>query len=1188
MLFGYIVVLVFLAVNALISFQSSSSLVESQEDVTRTYEIISKINLLQKTMNEMQSAVRGYLLTGHEEYLQPYHTGEIEYENQLNHVHVLVAQNKDQLRILENIDMLVQQWQKVSALPLIENRKLINRGKNSLADLSDGIQKDNSGRRLFTEIRDIADLFVEEEKKLLEHRKDMARKQVSRDTWIVLGGSALAILLAIGTMLISTGSVLRKIGGEPEEIAAITKQIAHGDVDTEVRGSSGILGSVAVMLEALRENRDRTQREDWLKSGIAQLNEKLSGDPGINELAARAIAEICRRLDAQLGVFYVASAEENESLMLIGSYAYTQRKSLSQVFGLGEGLIGQAALEKQQIIVRNVPEDYTALITSGLGERPPGYICVTPLILEGHLKGVIEVASLEEMTANQLEYLRQSTPILAIAVESAQNKTQLSLALEKSQQLAEELQVQQEELKASNEELEAHTAQLQDSEERLTAQHENLELLNAELEEKNQTLEIQRNEMENARSDIMIKAEELAQASKYKSEFLANMSHELRTPLNSLLLLSHGLTQNKDGNLSKEQIQSAKVIHSGGTDLLNLINEILDLSKIEAGRMDLHVGEVRIVDLADSIRSSFAHMAAAKGLEFDIIIGKNIHPEIRTDHKRLEQILRNLLSNAIKFSKQGKISISFHEIDDGIDLSRSGLKKQAALALSIEDTGIGIAPEQHKVIFEAFQQADGGTSREYGGTGLGLSISRELARLLGGEIQMVSELGKGSRFTVYLPLLGPEGYKSAVPRGRVCPPNNTKGRSSLRPSPPPLFDQVEDDRTNIVKDDRVMLIVEDDPKFAAVLCDKCRQHGFKCLIAGNGEMGLNLALEYQPVAIVLDIRLPGIDGWEVLATLKEDIRTRHIPIHVISVEEASNEAIRRGAVGHVEKPISPAELEKTLKKLTEAAADTPKRVLVVEDDETMRDATVDLIGNGDVQVDVAITGGDAIKAIADTHYDCVVVDLGLPDMEGSELLAELKKKENLPPVIIHTARELSKEDEQILREYTDSIVIKDVRSQERLLDEVSLFLHRVVSKMPEQQRVIIRNLHDSDEALRGKKVLIVDDDMRTTFAMSRLLEDRGMRTLKAEDGSHALKYLDTHPDIDIVLMDIMMPSMDGYEAMARIRAQKQFKSLPILALTAKAMPEDREKCLAAGANDYLPKPVEEKRLLSMMRIWLYR
>ncbi len=998
---------------------------------------------------------------------------------------------------------------------------------------------------------------------------------VERAALLIWLAVSLGILCAVGIGLGLSASISRGL----EKIITVSGAIAAGEletlVDTRRADEIGRLGvSIDKMQTALLAGRNQERNQSWLKSGIGHLTDVMMGDPVIEVLAATVIREIAGHIEAQLGAVYIADHSAQKRLSLLATYAYTKDKHLSDSFALGEGIVGQAALEKKQILIKNVPEDYVR-VSSALGKRVPRFICVTPFLYEDRLKGVVEIGTFNEMTDLQLAYLSQAMPVLAIALESAERRENLFRALAESQRLSAELQAQQEELRLSNE----------------------------ALAEKNDLLERQKKEVESARLDIEEKVRELALASRYKSEFLANMSHELRSPLNSMLLLAQDLAENREGNLTAAQVESARIIHNGGGDLLNLINEILDLSKIEAGRMDLYPDTVEVAGLAESLRASFGPLAADKGLQLDIVLSKDAPLSFTSDRKRVVQVMRNLLSNALKFTERGGVSVSFagvSRVGDRWENGKGGpVHLQPAgdggpagadgfLSVAVKDTGIGIAPDQQRMIFEAFQQADGGTSRRYGGTGLGLSIAMALARLLGGEIQLESLPGQGSTFTLYLPLemksaRTPARHGTQMLEGAMKPPED--------PGAQIVSDwlQVADDRKGITASDRVILVIEEDPNFARVLCRKCREKGFKCVVSATGEGGLQFAERHPPDAVILGIRLPGMDGWAVLDALKEDIRTRHIPVHVISVEEATTASLRRGAIGHAVKPLNARALDEAFGRIEQVVTGAPKRVLVVEDDPEQRRRTVQLIGDGFVQVDQAGSAEEALVALSAERYDCMVLDLGLPDMDGRRMLSKLHGEgSRLPPVIIHTARELTREEEADLREYSQAIVIKDVRSQERLLDEVSLFLHRVVNRMPAEKQKIIRDLHDTNELLRDRRVLIVDDDMRTSFALSRLLSERGMRPLKADNGERALKLLDTEPDISLVLMDVMMPVMDGYEAISRIRSREQFRKLPIIALTAKAMPEDREKCLAAGANDYLSKPVEPERLFALMRVWLYR
>ena len=691
-------------------------------------------------------------------------------------------------------------------------------------------------------------------------------------------------------------------------------------------------------------------------------------------------------------------------------------------------------------------------------------------------------------------------------------------------------------------------------------------------------LKLQRSAALSLAEDAAAAHEQVQMASRYKSEFLANMSHELRTPLNSLLLLAQGLTQNKGGNLNADQVESAQVIYDSGKDLLTLINEILDLSKIEAGRVTLQPMDVVVQDLADGVQVAFNHMADDKGLSLEVTVADGLPESFVSDRQRIEQIIKNLVGNALKFTEEGGITVAFQGSED----------PRRPLSISVHDTGIGIPHEKQLLIFEAFQQADGSTARKYGGTGLGLSISQRLADLLNGSFLLQSEPGEGTTFTLCLPLELDVAEDEPAPAPPVA-------EASLPPpeeAPPPRRSAVSDDRADLASGQHAILVVEDDARFATILRDECRAKGLKCLVAGTGEDGVSLAKQFLPHGIILDLRLPGMDGWQVLDALKDDSHTRHIPIHIVSVDESKNESLRRGAVGHALKPIGKERLEEVFECLAELSQDQSKRVLVVEDNEAMRRETVSLLQGDGIVVDEVATGAEALTAMEREHYHCVVLDLGLPDMNGKELLEQLAEDGcEPPPIVVYTARELSEGDARELSEHTGSIVIKDARSPERLFDEVSLFLHRVVSDLPDEQQQVIQGLHDADQVLRDKTVLIVDDDMRNTFAVARLLADHGMRPLKAEHGARALELLEEYPGVDLILMDIMMPVMDGYETMRRIRdgdGAAANTAVPIIALTAKAMKEDRQKCLDAGASDYMPKPVDEHRLMSMIRVWLNR
>jgi CheY-like chemotaxis protein/signal transduction histidine kinase len=791
---------------------------------------------------------------------------------------------------------------------------------------------------------------------------------------------------------------------------------------------------------------------------------------------------------------------------------------------------------------------------------------VLPVLFEDRVKAVIELASLSVFTTSQLAFLEQLTASIGIVLNSIEATMQTEGLLKQSQQLATELQVQQKELQQTNEQLAQKAQQLAEQ--------------NVEVERKNQ-------EIEQARRALEEKAKELALTSKYKSEFLANMSHELRTPLNSILVLGQQLSDNPDGNLTPKQVEFSRTIHGAGTDLLNLITDILDLSKIESGTVSVEAEEIFFASLLDAVGRPFRHEAENRHLGFEVQSDPHLPRSVVTDSKRLQQVLKNLLSNAFKFTEVGGVRLSVSPASSGWSEDHPILGKAASVvAFEVSDTGIGIPLEKQRIIFEAFQQADAGTSRKYGGTGLGLAISRELASLLGGEIQLRSLPGRGSTFTLYLPqtYVGPS-TASAAALERT--PSVSPVQMSVVEHP---VERIPDDRENLQPDDAILLIVEDDPHYARVLCDLSRDKGFKVLVATRGAEALQLAQEFRPTAVSLDVFLPDMLGWTVLNHLKQDPTTRHIPVQMLTLDEDRHHGLARGAFAFVTKPTTPEGLESALDRIKEYSAPRRKRLLVVEDNPAEQLSIKELLGYDDIDVTVVATGEDAVNAVTNESFDCVVLDLRLPDISGFEVLERFRDTPALGdlPVIVFTGKELSSEEDARLHSLARSVVVKGVESPERLLDETALFLHRVVSDLPAEKQKMLDRLHRSDDALVGKKVLIVDDDVRNIFALSSVIERRGMTVLTAGTGREAIAKLESTPDVAIVLMDIMMPEMDGYETMQVIRQNASFRRLPIIALTAKAMKGDREKCLEAGASEYLAKPVNTEQLLSSLRIWLHR
>ncbi len=845
-----------------------------------------------------------------------------------------------------------------------------------------------------------------------------------------------------------------------------------------------------------------------------------------------------------------------------------------------------------------MPPDYVQ-VSSGLGAARPLNIVVLPVLFEGEVKAVIELASFYRFSDIHLTFLEQLTESIGIVLNTIAATMRTEELLEQSQSLAAELQTRQQELTETNARLEQQARTLQASEERLKQQQEELQQTNEELEEKaellarqNAEVEKKNTEIEQARTSLEDKAEQLALTSKYKSEFLANMSHELRTPLNSLLILSQLLAQNGDGNLSDKQVEFARTIHSSGADLLELINEILDLSKIESGTMDVDVRPVFFTDLQAYVDRTFREVAVSKGLEFTVRVAPGMPAAIDTDPKRLQQVLKNLLSNALKFTEHGGVTLAIEPAAGGWSRGRPALERAASVvAFRVSDTGIGIPADKHRTIFEAFQQADGTTSRKYGGTGLGLSISREVAALLGGEIRMTSDVGAGSTFVLYLPLALESAALDAVrPADPAAAARAAADRDLAMDDSLIAQGEVRDDRERIEETDRVVLVIENDLSFVSILTDMAHEKGFKVLAALRGDVGLAMARRFQPDAITLDLDLPGLDGWTVLDRLKHDPELRHIPVHIISMMEEAQRGMRLGAMACLSKPVDRESLDGAFASIAGFIERTVRTLLVVEDNDLERQSIVELIGNGDVKTTAVATGAEALEALASQAFDCLVLDLGLSDMSGFDLLERMKEQPRLAqiPVIVYTGKDLSKKEETEIRRLAETIIIKDVKSPDRLLDETALFLHRVESRLPADKRKMLERLHQHDPTLAGRKVLIVDDDIRNIFALTSVLEQHEVEVFYAENGKDGLKMLDEIEGIDVVLMDIMMPEMDGYEAMRHIREARGNRSLPIIALTAKAMKGDREKCIEAGASDYITKPVDTEQLVSLLRVWLSR
>jgi CheY-like chemotaxis protein/HAMP domain-containing protein/signal transduction histidine kinase len=988
-----------------------------------------------------------------------------------------------------------------------------------------------------------------------------------------LGGQA-NVPGAAGTWKGLTGNVnllAANLTSQVRAIAEVATAVTKGDltrsIQVDARGEVAELkDNINTMIGNLRLTTDVNTEQDWLKTNLAKFTNMLQGQRDLTTVGRLLLTELTPLVNAHMGVIYQVENEDNPQMRLLAAYAGDGINPHPPILQFGEGLIGQCALDKRQRLVSDVPTDAVP-VNSALLRAVPKNLVVLPVLFENQVKAVIELASLSAFTTSQMTFLEQLTDSIGIVLNSIEATMQTEGLLKQSQQLAGELQTQQKELQQTNEQLEQKAQQLAER--------------NVEVERKNQ-------EIEQARRALEEKATELALTSKYKSEFLANMSHELRTPLNSILILGQQLTENPDGNLSPKQVEFSRTIHGAGTDLLNLISDILDLSKIESGTVTVDAEEILTSNLLEAVGRPFRHEAENRQLSFNIEVDPNLGRSIVTDSKRLQQVLKNLLSNAFKFTAEGGVHLSVSAAVGGWSNEHPVLNHSpAVVAFEVTDTGIGIPLEKQRLIFEAFQQADAGTSRKYGGTGLGLAISRELAGLLGGEIHLQSTPGKGSTFTLYLPLK----YSGPTVAPRAASASQYNATPALQVATQErVIEQLPDDRLNLQPGDAILLIVEDDPHYARVLIDLAHDKGFKVLVAARGAEALDLAKQFQPTAVSLDVFLPDMLGWTVLSQLKHNPLTRHIPVQVITLDEDRQHALARGAFSYVNKPTTTEGVSAALSRIKEYAKPRRKRLLIVEDNAAEQMSIKELLDHHDIEIVTTDTGAAALSTLREKPCDCVVLDLRLPDMSGFEVLDRIRKDDSLSnvPVVVFTGRELSVEEDAELHTMARSIVVKGVESPERLLDETSLFLHRVITELPIEKQRMLEKLNSSDDDLIGRTALLVDDDARNIFALSSVLERRGMRVLTATTGSEAVALVESHPNIAIVLMDIMMPQMDGYQTIGVIRGNPSFRRLPIIALTAKAMKGDREKCLEAGASDYLAKPVNTEQLLLAIRMWLHR
>jgi CheY-like chemotaxis protein/CHASE3 domain sensor protein len=1123
--FGLAVVLAFFLLSGAIAYLNIQTLRSNNDKVLHSHEVLIALDELLSTTQDAETGQRGYLLTGDAKYLEPYDRAIAATASRLDTVASLTADNPVQRA---NVALLRPHVDAKFA----ELRETIDLRRTKGPDAALAIVTTDRGKVEMDAIRAQADAMRQEEVRLRQIR--LAEMDGAFKTALVSG---------------------------------------------ILSGLFGALLTVVVFI-LIRRNALVRARQQWLQGGQVGLAEAMMGDKSVEQLSDSILAFLARYLGVQAGALFYGEEDHYSRAATLG---VPSDADIPIGFGLKEGLLGQVAADGQAMIVRDVPKGYLT-IGSALGRDTPRHLVIVPAHADDLVNAVIELGFLHAVDDRIIDLLEQASGAIGIALRSARFRTQLQNALEETQRQSEELQVQSEELRVSNEELEEQGRALKESQIRLEQQQVELEQTNSQLEEQAQMLEAQRDDLERTGAAVELKARELEVASQYKTDFLANMSHELRTPLNSLLILSKLLGDNPEGNLSDDQVKFARTIQSSGNDLLTLINDILDLSKIEAGQIQIQVESLPLQRLAGELRQQFQPVAEDRELTFEIDIASDSPPVIETDRQRLEQILRNLLSNAFKFTETGSIRLTMRPA--GAD----------RIALAVTDTGIGISPDQQGGIFEAFQQADGTISRRYGGTGLGLSISRELARLLGGAITLESEPGEGSTFTVMLPLT--YDPSSVAPRN---PPESRRNEPAAstpakapRPKQAPTRKAVDDDRDTLADARRLLLVVEDDGVFAGIVRDLSREMGFRCVVASTAEEALSLAKELKPSAVVLDVGLPDESGLTVLDRLKRDDQTRHIPIHVVSGADHSQTALSLGAVGYLVKPVKREDLAGVLKALESRLTKGVRRLLIVEDDAVQRDAVSRLLSSADVETVGVGTAAECLKQLQLQTFDCMVLDLNLPDASGFSLLEELSQGDHaFPPVIVYTGHDLSADEEQQLRRYSSSIIIKGAKSPERLLDEVSLFLHQVVADLPPEQQKMIQKARNRDAVLEGRRILIVEDDVRNVYSLTSVLEPRGAIVQIARNGQEAIDALkqaaeDPARTIDLVLMDVMMPVMDGLVATQKIRSDPQLAKLPIVMLTAKAMPDDHERCLEAGANDYMAKPIDVDKLLSLVRVWMPR
>jgi signal transduction histidine kinase/CheY-like chemotaxis protein/CHASE3 domain sensor protein len=1185
---GFGLSLFLLLASSIGSFISIREMINSSGWVSHTRMVLQKLEEVISFTKDAETGQRGFLLTHDVTYLAPYNGSREKVVNTLEELKKLTGNNKEQQQHLQYLKEKILQrfyFLKVS-IDSVQAGKSIDPGNLK------------TGQILMTEAREQANKMSEIEEALLIMRTARANQFAKSTPVLIIVAAVMAILITfyfykrVGNNFKEISKLNEELSKKDKQIASritaiekIAGRISQGDYATRVTDEEkDDLGSLAGSLNKMAQSLDHSFNvlagKEWLQKGTAELNESMAGEKSIHALANDVISFLAKYSESDIGAFY--HAENEKTLRLQGGYALVQ--PYGSTITIGQGVVGQCAIEGKPIALEGI-DDKDFVISFSAGEIKPRSVYAFPVFFEGRLLAVIELGSRTPFATLHKEFFGRVAESIGIAFNTVHNRIKLQELLEETQSQSEELQAQHSELESLNTELEAQAHKLQASEEELKVQQEELMETNQELEERSRLLEEKNHLIVVRNLDIQKKAEELAMNAKYKSEFLANMSHELRTPLNSILLLSRLLAENNEKNLKEEQVEYARVIQSSGNGLLQLIDEILDLSRIESGKMQLDFEEIALQDIGDNIKSLFGPMAKEKGVTLNVEIDSALPLKIETDKLRLEQILRNLVSNALKFTNKGFINVSI----------RADQKDQRRVEFSVKDSGIGIPTDKQELIFEAFQQADGSTQRKYGGTGLGLSISRQLALLLGGSISLSSEAGVGSEFIVTLPLnrdlvtspkIDKENVSDPVVENK---PELVNGNGSYTSTVIP--EEVPDDRKEIKPGDKTILIIEDDTTFAKSLLEFTRKKGYKGLVAVRGDEGIEMAKLYKPMGILLDIQLPVKSGWQVMDEIKKDSQTRHIPVHIVSSFEMKKESLTKGAVDFVYKPLAFEKMDDVFRKIESVVKKDSRKVLIVEDNPKHARALAYFLSTYNINSTISGNINDSVESLDKKEIDCVILDMGIPDMNAYKTLDTVKKNAGMEdiPVLIFTGKSLSRTDEIRIKQYADSIVMKTAHSYQRILDEVSLFLHLVEenNKPFKKPTSSGKGTGSLSEVLHNKKILVADDDVRNIFSVTKILEKHKMQVVSAIDGKEAIAALEKNPDTNIVLMDIMMPEMDGFEAIAAIRKQSKWRNLPVIAVTAKAMTGDREKCIKAGASDYISKPVDIDQLLSLLRIWLY-